>query len=139
MCVQNVSTDQFSFLESIPSQLERERYCPQCYDDKVAPELQSYNRTMARAKDVAIFYKRQSKETRKFRCTQKPLRVENCVDRNEAILRLAFLAARQNFNTIIDVEVLAEKVRNAGYQTSIWKCAGIPIRKKMKAISRANT
>ena len=127
VCVQNLSPEKISFLETIPEELNLGRYCPPCFDQKVTPHLQAYDQIMARAKNVAIFFKKQSKETRLFKRKQKPIQVTNCSGRDEAILRLAFLAVTLNFNTVIDVEVEADKVRNAGYQTSIWKCAGIPV------------
>jgi hypothetical protein len=42
-------------------------------------------------------------------------------------MRLAFLAAENNFNALVDVVVTSEKVRNEGYQTTKWKGTGVPV------------
>jgi hypothetical protein len=82
---------------------------------------------MARAKEVMVFFKTQSEETRLIRRVEKPFQVSDCVDRDEVIMRLAFLAAENNFNALVDVSVLSEKVRNEGYQTTKWKGTGVPV------------
>lgn len=101
-------------------------YCGGCYDNKVAPELNAYNDAAARARDINIYFKGQSKESRIIRRKEKPIKIENCLDREEAILRLAFLAAKANYNVLLDVDVYAQKVKTNGYQSSIWKGMGIP-------------
>jgi hypothetical protein len=62
-----------------------------------------------------------------FRRSATVLKVEGCADREEALLRLAFLAVKANYNMLLDVDLTAEKVRNAGYQTSRWQAKGIPV------------
>jgi hypothetical protein len=53
--------------------------------------------------------------------------VKDVPDRDEAILRLAFLAAEEGFNAILDVNVKSEKVRNEGWQKMRWSGSGLPV------------
>jgi hypothetical protein len=41
-------------------------------------------------------------------------------------MRLAFLAAKAQFNALVDVDIVPKKVRNFGYQTSLWQGSGVP-------------
>jgi hypothetical protein len=125
-CVQTLAADTFSFLKKIPTELTHTTYCGLCYDKSVAPALESYNETMERAKDVFIFYKTQRKEIPLIRRSKEVFKVKDCIDRDETILRLAFFAAEQNYNAVIETEVLSDKVRNAGYQKSVWRGEGSP-------------
>ena len=43
-----------------------------------------------------------------------------CPDRDETILRLAFQAAKGGFNALVQGDVTSRKVRNHGYQKSVW-------------------
>ncbi len=126
-CAQLVASDSFAFLTDVSEELTRGTYCYQCFDSKVEPELSEYNSLMDRARKINVFYKKQSKESRIFKRTAAQLKVENCADRDEALLRLAFMAARLNYNMLVDVDLSAQKVRHAGYQTSRWQAVGIPV------------
>lgn len=101
-------------------------YCGPCYDFKVAPELEAYQEAMTAAKNIAVFFKDQSKETRNFKRLEKPYKIEGCEDREETLLRLAFFAVKDNFNAIIDVDITSKKVRTGAYQTQIWSGTAIP-------------
>lgn len=125
-CTQFLNEESISFLRKIPKGLEYTVYCPPCFDKNVSPQLENYNQIMERAKEVLVFFKDQGKKTRLFKRTVEPLEIENCMDRDETVLRLAFLAAQGNFNSIIDVDLSSKKIRNAGYQTSTWSGSAIP-------------
>ena len=125
-CAQFLDEESFSFLAQIPADLAHSTYCIPCYDSKVATELEAYNEIMEQAKDIHVFEKDQGKETRFFKRLEKPVTVENCPDREETLLRLAFFAAKGGFNTIIDVNVHSAKVRSGSYQTLKWTGYGIP-------------
>lgn len=126
-CAVKLKKNSFSFLPVIPTELTHHIYCGHCYDEKVAPALSTYNETMAKARNVNVFFKTQSEETRLLRRAEKPITVTGCEDKNETLLRLAFLAAQANFNTLIDVVITSEKVRMQAYQTTQWKGSGIPL------------
>ncbi len=116
----------FQFLKEVPEQLKHSFYCTTCYEAKVRPAVESYAEILERAKDVNVFYRSQGKESRFIRRTEKPLKVENCDDRDETILRLAFQAAELGFNCLVDVDLDSEKVKNGRWQTSIWHGTGVP-------------
>ena len=64
---------------------------------------------------------------------EKPLHVKNCSDKNETLLRLAFLAALSNFNTLLDVDITHKKVRDEVYQKTMWFGTGVPLKLNEKA------
>jgi uncharacterized protein YbjQ (UPF0145 family) len=91
----------------------------------VEPELGIYEETLERAKQVLIFFKTQKKGLRILRKERIPEQVDSCHDRDETILRLAYLAASKGYNSVIEVEVISKKVRNEAYQTSVWSGTGL--------------
>src|SRR5215203_3716269 len=99
-CAQRVSEKAFAFLDKVSEELTLGCYCISCYDQKVDPALQAYNSDISRAEQVSVFFKKQSKETRMFRRTAATLHVTDCADRDEALLRLAFLAVKANYNML---------------------------------------
>jgi len=79
------------------------------------------------AKNVNVFFASQSKESRFVRRIEKPIKVENCQDREEAVMRLAFLAIEANKNSIVDVDLVSMKVHKGGtWQSSLWSGRAIP-------------
>lgn len=98
-----------------------------CFQSKVNPAQESYQKILARAKEVSVFYKKQHKQTRWFKRTEPPIEVLACDDENETILRLAFLAAQNNFNALLDLEISSKKVKQMGsYQTREWRGIATP-------------
>lgn len=126
-CAQFLAEDSFSFLAKVPEQLTHTVYCPQCFDAQVAAPLAEYNETMEKAKNISIYFKEQSKETRLLSRKEAPVKVENCPDREETLLRLAFFAAHKKFNGLIDVELISKKIREGSYQTQSWSGSAIPV------------
>lgn len=125
-CVQILEKDSFPFLNPTPVELTHKTYCVNCYNQHVGPALQNYQSTLARARAVMVFHRGLGEETRLMNRSEKTLEIEGCLDKAEALLRLAFLAASNGFNTLLDVDVWADKVRNAGFQTSRWRASGVP-------------
>lgn len=126
-CAQKLKKDSFSFLTTIPEELRHQIYCGSCFDQKVAPALADYEATLQRARNVNVFFKTQSEETRLMRRSEKPIKVSGCEDKEETLLRLAFLAAQAQFNTLIDVVISSEKVRMQAYQTTRWNGSAVPL------------
>lgn len=135
-CAHFLDDDSFSFMAQIPADLAHGTYCIPCFDSKVASELESYNETMEQAKNIHVFEKDQGKETRFFKRLEKPIKVENCPDRKETLLRLAFFAVKGGFNTLIDVDVTSAKIRSGTYQTQIWTGSGIPTTVEERRLNR---
>lgn len=126
-CVQFVETDEFSFYQKVPDVLSHGAYCLTCFDEKVSPEIARYHRLINEAKQVNVYTTTQTKETRLMKRTEKKLKAE-CWDKDEALLRLGFLAAQNGFDTLIDVDVVYEKMRDHAYQKTKWTSVGIPFR-----------
>ena len=126
-CAEFVPEESFAFLTKIPAELSHAIYCIPCYNEKIAPALDSYNEIMERAKNVFVYSKSQGKETRLMKSTEEPLKVADCLDREETLLRLAFLAAQANFNALIGVEIISKKsTKTTTYKTISWSGTGIP-------------
>src|SRR5687768_3347715 len=102
---QFVDDETFSFLPKLPAGVSLGIYCNTCFDQHVRPALDDYNEKMERAKNVNIFYASQSRESRFVRRIEKPIHVTDCADREEVILRLAFLAVQADKNALVDVEL----------------------------------
>lgn len=135
-CVQFIDAADFSFLPQLSSHLACQVCCQQCYAQHVEPEIEQYNQTMEKAKNVQVFFKTQTKETRFIKRTEKPVHVKDCQDHDETILRLAFLAALAGFNGLVDATVTSEKVRTQGYQTTVWRGTAVPAMVKQEFIVR---
>lgn len=101
-------------------------YCQACFQAKVASEAEAYERTMELARDIDVYFKDQGKETRLIRRDADPFIIKECHDRDELILRLAFLTALNGFNTLIDVDVTGRKVRDGSFQKTIYSGLGVP-------------
>jgi hypothetical protein len=125
-CEQFLEASTFSFLSQLPEDLSHTHYCPYCYDSKVAPALEEYQAVMERARDLPFFFVTQRKAIPLIKQSKDSIRVESCDDRNETILRLAFLAVEQGYNAVIEADVTADKIRNSGYQKSRWRGVAIP-------------
>lgn len=125
-CDQFLDAGSFAFLRSLPDELSHTHYCVTCHSTKVEPALESYNEMMERAREVFIFFGTQKKAPPVVKKAKERLSVEDCPDRDETILRLAFHAAELGFNGLVDVEVASRKVRHAGWQKSAWQGSGVP-------------
>lgn len=126
-CAQFVEAGQFSFLATVPLELSHNAYCGSCFDEKVGPELAHYNELLEKAGQVFVFYKTQNKETRSLRRNEDPIHINDCDDKDETLLRLAFRAAQEGFNTLIDVVITShKKIDSDGYQKSVWQGVGVP-------------
>ena len=123
-CVQFLAEDAFYFREKPPEGLHRS-YCQACYDAKIAPDLAAYEQELARAKEIFVFHKKHG-YLRILRRSKQRLSIRDCKDREDVVLRLAFIAAQLGYNSLIEVELIAEKVRISGYQTSNWTGTGVP-------------
>jgi hypothetical protein len=125
-CAQYLDEESFSFLEKVPADLSHTVYCRGCFEAKVAEPLENYNQAVEKAKNISIYLKDQSKESRLLKRKELPVRVTSCADREELILRLAFLAVQANYNGLVDVDIVGKKIRNGAYQTQEWSGSAIP-------------
>lgn len=126
-CAQFLESGQFSFLPHTQTFLKQNTFCGPCFDQKVAPEIAAYEETMKKAKNLPIFFNTDSKLTRNFKRKEKAFTITDCDDREETLLRLAFLAVLGDFNALIDVDIKSEKIRSGSYQTTKYSGTAVPI------------
>jgi hypothetical protein len=134
-CARFLDDDSFSFLAERPKDLQHTTYCPTCFEAKVSAPLDAYNELMEKAGNVAVYLKNQSKETRSMKRAEGILQVNDCADRDEVQMRLAFQAVQAGYDALILVELIPTKVRSGAYQTTSWSATGVaavakPERKK---------
>lgn len=125
-CANFVEAESFSFYAQIPAELSHGVYCQSCFHATVMPAQEAYRELLERAREINVFLKNQGKETRLLKRVEKPVKVENCADREEAVLRLAFFAAQLGYNGLLDVELTSVKVREGSYQYLLWSGRGVP-------------
>ncbi len=125
-CAEFLADDDFAFMPKVT--LTKTTYCPTCFDVHVRPDLDIYNALLDKAKDFPVYSKSQTKETRLMRRNRPKLIASDCEDKEEALLKLAFLAVYDACTAIVDVEVISKKVRNHAYQTLTWEASGLPIK-----------
>lgn len=126
-CVQFLEEGTFRYLEPVPENLTHAKYCGPCFVTVVQPAQADYDALLERARNVVVFLKKKSEETRLMNRSAKPIRAENASDEADLLLKLAFAAAKEGYNVVLDVEVFSEIVRHpGGYQTSRWRGVAIP-------------
>ncbi len=119
-CAQFLPEESFPFLNPKPEALSHTYYCQACYDENVAPELEAYQAKLEAAKQTYFFFDRRKKPVPFLKKAREEVVVEGCADRNETILRLAFLTQEQGFNAVLDAVIENEKVRREGWQKTKW-------------------
>jgi hypothetical protein len=125
-CAQFLEENRFSFLATVPEILQGSIFCPVCFDSKIQPEIQAYEADIERAREVIVFFKKQTKETRHVKRLEQPVVVEHCPDREETLLRLAYFAIKAGFQSLVDVEISSVKIRSGSRQFSDWSGTGVP-------------
>ncbi len=118
--------DAFPFRPDKPAELKHSYYCGACHAQHVEPFREEYETTLEKAKDANVFYKGSKSLIRILKKADSAVEVSGSADRDETILYLAFQAVREGFSSLINVEVESKKVRNAGWQSSVWSGSGLP-------------
>lgn len=125
-CTEFVEPSDFSFFTTLPEEIVHGAYCSDCFISRVQPVIEQYNATLEAAKNINVYEKNQSKETRFLSRKEKAVSVENCPGRQEALLRLAFLTVQKGFNAVIDVKIDGKKIIKGTYQTTVYSGSGVP-------------
>jgi hypothetical protein len=112
-------------MRKVPKELSHNQYCLPCFSTKIRSEVLAYRQTMKKAKDIIFLDKPRRRPLRILRRSEIPLLVQNCADREETVMRLAFQAAELGFESVIKADVNYKKVRNEGYQKMVWTGTGI--------------
>ena len=125
-CSRFLDASTFSFRSETAPELKHTHYCAPCFETTVEPALEEYSQLLESAKEVYVFFTSQKKQIPLLSKAKHTVKVEQCEDRDETILRLAFFAAEQGYNALIQTEVVAQKVRNEGFQKSAWRGSALP-------------
>lgn len=125
-CAQFLDEDQFIYMTDVPADLKHTTYCGPCFDSKVQPAISEYEKIVEKAKNITVYFTADSKITRNFKRNEKPYKVKDCAEKEEVVMKLAFLAVKGNFNAIIDVDVKYEKILMGTYQTTKWSGTAMP-------------
>jgi hypothetical protein len=123
-------------MEVKPVELSHSHYCSACYTNVIDPALEEYNEIMERAKQMYFFFDEQKKPVPVTKRGKVRIFVKDCVDREEAIMRMAFIAAKQGFTALIEGNITSKKVRNEGYQKSIWSGEALPVYVDVERLER---
>lgn len=126
-CTEFTDENTFSFLTKVSDELKHTNYCIACFNEKVRDPLNEYNDTMEKAKEIIIYSKEQSKLTRFLKRKEDPLKVENCEDEQEALLRMSFFAVQAKFNCLIDVILTTKKIVIGSHKKTMYSATGVPI------------
>jgi len=126
-CGHFMGPESFSFLRKIPKELSHSVYCNPCFDSGVSDEFHRYEETMEKAREVIIFSKDETKKTGHLKRKELPYKVEDCEDKDESILRLAFFAAEDGFNCLLDVHVTHRKIIVGSHKKTIFSATATPI------------
>mgnify|MGYP003350946860 CR=1 FL=1 len=135
-CAQLLSEDAFSFSRNAAPELRHSRYCQHCWQQHVEPAQADYEQKMADAREVYIFFTTQKRPVPLISREKDKIRVQECGDRDETILRLAFQAVELGCNAVVETQVDHEKVRNAGWQKTAWRGEGFPARVDAEKLER---
>ena len=125
-CTEFLDSDNFAFLTKKPEHLETGAFCLTCFNNTVSVELSEYDAKVEKAKNILVFDNTQGKETRLFKRLEPAIKIEQCDDKNETVLRLAFMATELGFNAIIDLDLRSKKVKDGKHQHLIWSATAIP-------------
>jgi hypothetical protein len=135
-CAEFVDGGSFAFSPEGSVKFAHGAYCPSCFDSNVAAPLAAYNEDFEKAKGIIVFSRDQGKESRRYKKNAPAVHVEDCDDSREALLRLAFLAVRENFNGLVNVDLKSKKVKINSYTTTKWSGSGIPTQINEEALAR---
>lgn len=123
-----MEADSFAFERRVSKDLSHAVYCNSCFDQNVEGPLNEYRERLERAKNVYVYMKNQSKETRLIKRKLPAVRVEECDDHDETILRLAYAAVKAGCNAIVDADVVAKKEKDGRYQWTKYHGSAFPVK-----------
>jgi hypothetical protein len=126
--------ENFSYYKAVPEKLTHPAYCSVCYDQEIAAPTQEYLEMVAKAKEIIVFSKSESKQTRLFSRKEFPYVVDNCLDEDDALQRMCFFAVENNFNCLIDISFAKKKIVVGSHKKFIWSGSAIPVNIDTKRI-----
>ena len=135
-CAHVLATDAFSFLPNVPEELTKGIYCHPCFLAKVEAPAEAYEATMEAARNVDVYFSDQGKETRLIPRSKHKYKIDSCADRDELVLRFAFMAVLDGFKTLVDTHIVGKKVRDGARQTTNYSGTAVPANAKPNHIPK---
>lgn len=81
---------------------------------------------MEKAREVIIYSNAQTKLTRLVSRKAEPYHVEECEDEQEALMRMSFFAAQNNFNALVDVAFKTRKIIVGSHKKTMFSATATP-------------
>jgi hypothetical protein len=119
-CVEFVGDDTFEHADFTEANSPIGSYCSTCYTTEIVPALEIHSEILERAKEVSVFTTDQGKESRLIKRSDLKLKIDECEDKDDLIMRLAYLAAKAGYNTIVDVDLVYTKKRDGSFKLANW-------------------
>jgi hypothetical protein len=125
-CAQFVDENSYPFHPLFEKKLNLGTHCPNCFDKHTKSQADEYNQIYEKAKNIDVYFRRiNGKETRLMKRIEPALKVENCLDEDDVLLRLAFCAVQKEATAVVDIEVFSEKFKDGSYTTVVWSGTGL--------------
>ena len=121
-----VDENEFIYQSNLSENLKHSHYCESCFDEVVKPAKEKYLEILKLAKGMPVLMKSYRGFTPLIKKSRIEVSVSDCPDREDLIMKLAFLSVEQGFNAIIQTDIVCEKVRNNGRQKSKWSGKALP-------------
>ncbi len=102
-------------------------FCSECFDTQVKPELDEYEATLEKAKQVAIWSDKFKGRVKTNKKSLDKIVLKDFKDKKILTLAMGFIAAEQGFNGIIEFEVSSRKIRENEYQSTRYDGSGRPV------------
>ncbi len=119
-CTEFLPEDTFYYAGKKPQLVKSSAFCQTCYVTDINVLVSKDLELLNRAREIRVFSKSQTKETRLIKRPEFGMTINNALDEPELILKMAYQAVLLECNSIIEVETKQTKVRNGSYQTSTW-------------------
>lgn len=119
--------EDFTYYKFVPEKLTHASYCSTCYDQEVVGPTQEYLNKVEKSKEIIVFSKNESKQTRLFSRKELPYIVENCDDEDDALRRMSFFAVEDNYNCLVDITFSKKKIVVGSHKKFIWSGRSIPV------------
>jgi len=132
-CSYFIDESDYEYLMLLAEKPNGDTFCPNCYDEQVEPLLKKYDQVYQLAKEVNAYVGNTDLRARAIRRIEKPVKIEDCPSREDALLRLGFLVAQKGFDTMVDVKIVSKKVGGVKrYKKLIWSGVATPVDPKIR-------
>lgn len=119
-CIEFVGDALFEYDEYTDETSPVGHYCSSCYTTTIVPRLDVYNEIVERAKEVSVFSTEKSQESRLIKRTDVKLKIDECEDKEDLIMKLAYMAAKAGYNSIVDMDLVYTKTRDGSFKLANW-------------------